>query len=103
MALRSVVVGQRACWCHILCECKHLQCKGKVISKFCGPVGCDTSPVDGVSSCYCLRLGATSAEKLLSACKNTCFHNLEGIAVIVHIFENLKAYNSSSCFEKKDE
>jgi len=65
-------------------------------------VGCDTSPVGGVSSCYCLRLGATHAEKLLSACKNTCFHKMEDIAVIVQSFENLKAYNSSSCFKKKD-
>jgi hypothetical protein len=86
-------------WCYILYECKHLQCKGKGISRFLGLVGCDTSPVGGVSSCYFLRLGAASAEKLLSACKNTCFHNLDDIAVIVHSFENLRAYNSSNCFK----
>jgi hypothetical protein len=63
-------------------------------------VGCDTSPVSGVSGCYSLRLGATSAEKLLFACKNICFHNLEDIAVIIQSFENLKAY--SSCLKKKD-
>jgi hypothetical protein len=64
-------------------------------------VGCNTSPVGGGSNCCCLRIGAISARKLPSTCKNTCFHNLEDIAVIVNSFEYLKAYNSSSCYEKK--